>query len=317
MQITNEMLSNGKGGDSIEGLILVKDRSVQKTKSGGEYISGSLQSQKKMNYKIWSTSPAFELFKNEEIVNEVCEIKGKFDDYNGIISINISEAEIKRGEDIGPFIEGKYNGDALLISLQEFCKHNLSDKGNDLVKEIFFSDTLMMNRFKVEFAAMSHHDNCKSGLIAHTCKVLDLLKKTISIYKNITADENGVPDPDKKDLLYIGALMHDIGKIDEMKYGTYIEGSFVTHRIIGLEFILKHKDRFLIDYSPMWFKHLEAIIMQHHDDYGEPCKTIYSYVIHQIDELESTMSLMNQLIPDAADTPAGKTIKLHDYRLNF
>ena len=27
-------------------------------------------------------------------------------------------------------------------------------------------------RFKIEFAAIAHHDACVSGLVAHTCKVV-------------------------------------------------------------------------------------------------------------------------------------------------
>ena len=314
--ITKEMLENGKDEEVVEGAILIKDFGFQTTKNGNQYIAGNLQSGKVMGYKIWNNSPAFSKIGEEGLVNQVCSITGKFNEFNGVTSVIINNLEVLNA-DISPFLESNYDGDKYLEALITFCEHQLSVKGMYVVNSIFFSDTELITRFKNEFAAMNHHDNCKSGLIAHTCKVLKLLNVVLSTYRNFISDENGALDPNNKDLLIIGALLHDIGKIEEMKYGVYIEDSFVTHRIIGLEFILKHKDLFVANYSEIWFKHLEAIIMQHHDEYGEHCKTVYSFIVHQLDEMDSMMSLIDQEIPGATMTPAGKTIKVHDRRLNL
>lgn len=317
--ITKETVTSGKKGDPIDGIILFKKFEYAETKNGDLYLKGNLQNQENIPYKIWGNAPAFKVVEDnaQTIINTVCHIKGEVDFFNDIYSINIKEIEMLLNEDIAPYLESKYDGDRYLNSLEQFCLKHLSPKGFSIVNTIFFGDSALMDRFKTEFAAASHHDNCKSGLIAHTCKVLKLAACVLSTYSNLTADENGQPDPNKRDLIYIGALLHDIGKIDEMKYGVYIEGSFVTHRIIGLEFILKHKDLFVQNYDEMWFKHLEAIIMQHHNEFGEPCRTVYSYIVHLVDDLDSDLSLMDQDMPNAPMTPAGKTIKPRDKRLNF
>lgn len=315
--ITKEMLDNGKDKEPIEGEVLFKDYSFALTKNNKEYIQGSLQSGKMIPYKVWHNDIAFEKIKNSGIVNQVCKISGEFNDFNDTVSIIIKDIEVVPNADIGIFLESRYDGDKYLESLKHFCQQHLSVKGYTLMDAIFFGDADLIDRFKTEFAAMSHHDNCKAGLIAHTCKVLKITSCILATYKNLTIGDNGLPDQDKIDLVYIGALLHDIGKIDEMRYGVYVEGSFVTHRIIGLEYILKFKDLFLQNYSEMWFKYLEAIIMQHHNEYGEHCKTVYSYIVHLADDLESDLALIDQMIPDAPVTPVGKTIKPRNNRLNF
>ena len=316
--ITKEMLENGKNDMSINGVILVKDCSFQTTKNGNLYISGTLQSGKIMPYKMWGGTTAFASVSPEDpLSNAVCNIKGKFSEYNDMMSIIIDSFEVIPNADIAPFLESDYNAEPLLNSLVSLLKKNLTANGFELIERIFLSDEELMKRFINEFAAMSHHDNCRSGLAAHTLKVCRILCSLLPMYKNILSNENGEQDPQKKDLLLIGALLHDIGKTVEMYYGVYTKESFVTHRIIGLEFLLKHKDEFLLYYNEEWFRHLEAIMSQHHDDYGEPCKTVYSFIIHQVDELDSMLTLVNQLIPEAAITPAGKTIKAHERRLNF
>lgn len=315
--ITKEKLDSGTNNETIEGIILLKDCSIQTAKTGSKYLSGNLQSQKTISFKIWGNSPAFEKCKDNLAVNQVCRINGTFNEYNGLLSIVINDVEFLPYEDPTPFMESKYDGEKLAEAIEVFCKNHLSEKGYILMDRIFFSDPVLMRRFSNEFAAMSHHDNCKSGLAAHTYKVLKLLGCVLTVYKNILQDDEGQPDPDKRDLLIIGALLHDIGKIQEMNFGVYTETSFVTHRIIGLEFILEHKHLFIKDYGEMWFKHLEAIIMQHHNEYGEHCKTVYSYVVHLVDNLDSILSLIDQEIPDAAITSVGKTINVRDKRLNL
>lgn len=318
--ITEEMLKNGKDNDKISGSILVKDYQYKVSeKNQKKYIIGRVQSIGMMGYKIWSDSQAFEFFENNKITNQVCNITGKFSEFNGIVSLIIEEIELVPEAIPLDFIESKYDTEAFFNHLHDYCEKMISPKGMNILEEIFFNDEELMFRFKNEFAAKSHHDNCKSGLLAHTYKVMKLLGVVLSIYKNVSLDlETGITDKDKIDLMMIGALLHDIGKIEEMNYGVYIEGSFVTHRIIGLEYILKHKELFVNAYSEMWFKYLEAIIMQHHNMFGEHCKTVYSFLVHLVDDLDSKLTLLDQLIPDADPTPAGKTISVREMdTLNF
>lgn len=316
MIITKKEAMEHKKGDMIDGMILLKGFEYASTKNGDPYIKGFLQNKEDLiGFKIWKNSPAFDEVERDPqfFINTVCQITGEVDNYNDVLSINLKSILPLPMEDIAPYLGSRYDDpEKMLDSLHTSCSRSISVKGMSILDNIFFGNKELMDRFRVEFAASSHHDNCKSGLLAHTKKVMKHMSVFLSLYQNVIIDENGMIDHDKIDLLMIGALLHDIGKIDEMKYGVYIEGSFITHRIIGLEYVLKYREEFVAAYGEMWFKYLESIIMQHHNNYGEPCRTVYSFLVHLADDLDSKLTLLDQLIPDAEQGPAGKTISMKD-----
>jgi 3'-5' exoribonuclease len=106
---------------------------------------------------------------------------------------------------------------------------------------------------------------------------------------------------DFKDLLIIGALVHDIGKVDEMEYGVYKDCSIITHRILGLKYVEAEAEMIKAQYSEQWLHELEAIIVQHHDEFDDKARTVGAYVVHQADILDSRLTLLQQSVSHAVD----------------
>lgn len=286
-------------GTTVSGIILVNDYNVLLTKNKKEYISGTLLSGTRIDFKAWGSSNAFSKLKLEEYISTPAYITGTLDNYNGNISITVDDIQAVSGYSKDLFLETRYNVDAYYTALLKLMNNNVSDNAIKIVNSVFTDD--IISSFKTEFAATSHHDNCKGGLLAHTYKCLSLLTWTLNMYKplySIPSDEGLTLSQDRKDLLYLGVLFHDIGKLKEMNLGVYQNCAKVSHRYLGVEYLLPCKDLIIEVYGDEWWYDLVSILLQHHDEFGDPCTTLVSYIVSRVDLYESRMTLLQQLMSE-------------------
>lgn len=290
-------------GVQINGVILVSDYSIGMTKTGKEFIHGNLLSTIKVPFKAWCNSKAFDKLKLEEYENTPVFIRGTADNYNNNGSIILTDIERVEGYSSDQFMSQKYNADAFYDFMLRILAEHVSEKGMKIYQRIMTDD--IVKRFKEEFAASGHHDNCKAGLLAHTYKCVYLMSCLLGLYKTLWYTKEGdeyKPDQNKKDLLMLGVALHDLGKIREMNMGVYQECSKVTHRYLGTEYIAEFKKDIIEGYDESWYYDLISIMLQHHGEYGDPCKTFASYVVHKVDLIESQMTYAQDLIARGGGT---------------
>lgn len=297
-------------GTSISGVILVSNYNVALTKNNKEYFTGTLLSGIKVPFKSWGSSQAFTKLKAEEYQNTPTYIRGTVDNYNGTGSITVEDVTAVSDFSVDQFLEQRYNIDAYYDAMIKLVQANVSEKAMSIVNNIFTDE--LRDTFKTEFAASSHHDNCKGGLLAHTYKCLSLLNWTLSSYKTLMLMPNETEvSQDRKDLLFLGTMLHDVGKIREMNLGVYQNCSKVTHRYLGIEFISPLKEFIVSSYSEEWYYDLVSILLQHHGEWGDPCKTIVSYIVSKVDLFESQMTYIQQLMTEKlVTTSAGSRISV-------
>lgn len=274
-------------GDAVSGIILLKDVVRATTKNGKPFFHGSVCSGTDISFKAWDNSEAFKMLEREDLAGKVVYISGNWSEYMGVVSIILdtvmTNAELVAIDPMN-FIESKYNIDAYWSGLQNIMKSTLTEKGMLLANKFLFENEEVANAFKVEFAAKSHHDNCKAGLLAHTYKVCYLMQVTLNLYKDIV----------DKDLVMLGVLLHDIGKIKEMHMGVYQPCSKVTHRFLGIEML--DKDLIVENYGEDWYYELVSIMLQHHGEWGDPCKTVSARLVNLVDEFEAKAMLIKQAV---------------------
>lgn len=274
-------------GDAVSGILLLKDVVRATTKNGKPFFHGSVCSGTDVSFKAWDNSEAFKMLEREDLAGKVVYISGNWNEYMGVFSIILdtvmTNAELIAIDPMN-FIESKYNIDAYWSGLQNIMKSTLTEKGMLLANKFLFENEEVANAFKVEFAAKSHHDNCKAGLLAHTYKVCYLMQVTLNLYKDIV----------DKDLVMLGVLLHDIGKIKEMHMGVYQPCSKVTHRFLGIEML--DKDLIVENYGEDWYYELVSIMLQHHGEWGDPCKTVSARLVNLVDEFEAKAMLIKQAV---------------------
>ena len=211
--ITKEVIQAGKNNDNISGIAMIRNYGIALTKKGSEYEQGTLLAGIEIGFKAWNDSAAFNSLKREDYTNMPCIIMGKFNEFNGQMSLIIDSVQAVDGYTIDQFLPVKYNIDAYWSSLQNLVNSQVSDKAKDIASKVLFANESLAHDFQLEFAAMTYHDNCKSGLLAHTYKVVANTNYLIQVYPK-TIERDGAISQDKKDLLILGALFHDIGKTE-------------------------------------------------------------------------------------------------------
>lgn len=304
--ITKEQIAGAKKGDLFSGVVMIQEATIALTKTGKEYIQGNLMCGVAVPFKAWSSYNSFSEFKNNDYSGMPALVTGEFDDFGGFTSMLVKSVTAVEGYDEAEFMETKYDAEGYWVGLRETYQMCVeSDFAKSLADRILFNNTEVAEKFKLEFAAKSHHDNCKSGLLAHTYKVVSNMGYILRAYPTLKVN---------KDLVMFGALIHDIGKLKEMHYGVYQEFSFVTHRYLGLEYIEPYKDDIIKEWGEKGWYEIVSVLLQHHGEFGDSCRTLSSFLVHKADWLDSDLTIITQTVENNPDV---ESVRIQDYFLTI
>lgn len=149
------------------------------------------------------------------------------------------------------------------------------------------------DRFRVWPAAVTVHHDYRSGLLEHVLKIIEVVVAQ--------ADAYGV----SRDLLIAGAILHDIGKLEELSYSLAteytIEGNLVGHITIGVG-IVRDAAREIPDFPPDVLLQLEHLILSHHGsrENGSPVEpmTVEAFILAAADDLDAKIHQVRRHIAD-------------------
>ena len=147
--------------------------------------------------------------------------------------------------------------------------------------------TTLNDLMKASYAATKHHDNLRGGLVNHTLKMLR--------YAEVLVNQSGALWSENKDLIYTGIVLHDIGKVQELGGGAYTKNSFVSHRVMGIEYLALKKQPICELIGVNNYYRLLSIIEGHHDRWATPANTVWAYAIHLIDALDALVTGVNDM----------------------
>ena len=161
-------------------------------------------------------------------------------------------------------------------------------------------------RLRVWPAGRQVHHAYRSGLLEHLLQIMDI---TVAL-----ADRYGL----RRDLLIAGALLHDIGKLQELEYDVAIdysvEGNLVGHIVIGVG-MLQDAIREMPGFPAELALELEHMILSHHGskELGSPVKpmTAEAMVLAAVDDLDAKLHQVRRHLAD--DGSAGRFTTYHRY----
>ncbi len=152
----------------------------------------------------------------------------------------------------------------------------------------FFSDETFMRGFARAPAARTVHHNWVGGLLEHTLEVIAFCRSQAEQY----------PREINLDLLLTGAILHDIGKIEEYRQDSISfeftdRGKLIGHICIGKEMVAQKLDQ-LPDFPPNLRLELEHMLLSHHGlrEWGAPevPKTIDAFALFHADLLSARLN---------------------------
>ena len=189
----------------------------------------------------------------------------------------------------------------MIAELKAVIEGDVRDNHLKALLEAFFSDSEFARRFALAPAARTIHHNCVGGLLEHTLEVIAVCRNLAALY----------PQQIQADLLLTGAILHDIGKIEEYRQDSISfdftdRGKLVGHISIGKE-MLDQKLTDWPDFPPALKLELEHMILSHHGmrEWGSPevPKTIHAFALFHADLISARMNqfvkIMQRHIPES------------------
>lgn len=302
--LTRDNVAEGSNGDMLQGLALVSNVESATTKNGKIYYRGTLNIKGSVEFKAWGGTSASVKFANADYKGVVINLtSAEVNEYQGMKSIVISDFKEVEEEDLanqnltdGDFFEEKYNTNDLYLNLEKTIQSKCSEKAFQIFK-LIMEDGLVKDRFTKEFAAKGVHDNVRGGLIAHTFKTLRVVN-SVTIYGNIMKRTD-------VDLLFLGTVFHDIGKIIEYSDGAISDnGKILSHNISGVLLLTKYQKEISELKNDEFFNKLIAVISQHHGEFGDRPRVVESYIIHLADVFESRVESLDEMLAMQKDDSA-------------
>jgi 3'-5' exoribonuclease len=164
------------------------------------------------------------------------------------------------------------------------------------IADTFLGDAMIKEKLAAAPAGVKTHHAFPGGLLQHMFDLMSLVQVVAPRY----------PQVDRQ-LLLVGAMLHDIGKIEELGFEgelTYTDpGQLIGHLVQGVQILQKLVDRIeaqghLVPKELLW--RLQHMIVSHHGtlEHGSPRvpMTLEAMLLHQLDDLDAKMNATTELI---------------------
>lgn len=279
---TKAMIEKMSAKMSVDGYFFLKSWEIAMTKEQRPFIKGVLYNQGNIMFKVWDGVSAYRTLREQDLTGCVVLLKGVVDCFNNTHSLTVEQIQLAtQGPKYLDFLDNVYDEKKCWDVLRQVLRKYCSDEAIK-VFQIVMNDPEVQD-FSVEFAAVTHHDSCKNGLLAHTTKVVCNTEILLQ-YEHIMQAVD-------KDLLFIGAALHDIGKCVEYHHGVISEkGSYASHLLYGPLLISRYEQQIVALKGEAFFYSLLAIGTQHHGVFGDNPRILASYLIHLMDLLDTNLT---------------------------
>jgi len=272
----------------ITSLFLVQSKDVRQKKDGSPYLSLQLSDKSgDLDAKMWdNVGEVLDTFDRDDFV----KVKGETLLYQNRLQLNIHRlTRVPDSEiDLGDFLPvSKRDLEEMFAELMGVIGSMKNADLQALLKAIF-ADAEIAAAYKRAPAAKGIHHAWLGGLIEHVLSLLQLAKFTAGHYPFI--DE---------DLLVAGVILHDIGKISELRYERSFSystpGQLLGHIQIGVN-IVEDKARSLPGFPVKLKMLVEHMILSHHGqlEFGSPKLPSFAeaLLLHHLDNLDSKMEAL-------------------------
>jgi 3'-5' exoribonuclease len=264
-------------------------------KDGGVFLTIELMDKTgRIPAKIWTNAEAtFNMLKPGGIYS----VKGLVNEYMGKKEIKVDSLRAASPADSDfkaeDFIEtASFDTDALFKRLIETLKKNFSNPYLLKLTDLFA--TVYGDRFKTHYGAQKIHHAYLGGLLEHTFSMVELAVFIADHYKL------------DKELLLIGTLFHDVGKIFEFDFDpapqSTMEGGLIGHLVMGNQVFVDLKKR-IDDFPRDLSCKIQHLIISHHGEkeYGSPEVPMIpeAFALHAIDLLDSKLKIMEDAVKNS------------------
>jgi 3'-5' exoribonuclease len=279
-------VSDLTGELSITSFFLVHAKELRNTKEGKAYLrlelgdrSGTIEA------RMWTK---FEPLAHDIARDDFVKVEGRVELYRDRPQLSILQLRRARPEEIelADFLpHTKEDVEKMYADLLDYAKEIENAWLRNLVVNIV-TDPSIADRYKKAPAAKVMHHAYLGGLLEHVVGLCGLAKQVAAHYPELDVD-----------LLLTAAILHDVGKLDELCYtrsiGYTTDGQLLGHIIMELDTVLHAMDK-IPGFPPALKTVVQHVLISHHGEYefGSPKLPMIreALVFHYLDDLDSKMA---------------------------
>ncbi len=305
-----------KDGDAVNEVFLLADKQLRANRNANLYLLASLRDKTGIiSGLMWNVT---EDGMQHITAGDIVRVRGKVQVFQGGLqmivthidlvpssSYNLEDFQVQPQANVGPMLDRLKE---LLGSLDDAALRTLAD--------CFMEDDALVDSLCSAPAGVKAHHAYAGGLIEHIVSMAEVADRICGLYPSLS-----------RDLLLLGVLLHDLGKVRELSWDPTLaytdEGQLLGHMNIAIE-ILNEKlqetrarmgGQGVDEEAILRLKHM---ILSHHGtlEFGSARvpMTPEAIALHQIDNLDAklhefTRAIEDDLNGDSAWTPYSPRIE--------
>jgi 3'-5' exoribonuclease len=281
------------------GFFLCTYKDVRQGRTGEPFISLSLQDKTGLIRGTVLTDAS--RLRDEFDSGEFVKVQGRTNLHNGSMQLLVERirrinpdqdaAQGFRAEDC--VLSAPRPVDEMWSELQELIQHVRDPHIRELLQRM---TTQHADKLRVWPAALRVHHAYRSGFLEH---ILSVARSAL-----VLGTAYGV----NQDLLTAGALLHDIGKLEELEYDqatTYSrEGNLVGHVTLGA-IMVRNVMASIPDFPEILRTQIEHLVVSHHGhkEFGAPVEpmTLEAMILSAVDDLDARINQVKQAVAEEGE----------------
>jgi len=280
------LVSELNSEQNVTTFFLVCEKEIRNTREGKPYLrlelgdrSGTIEA------RMWDQ---FESAAKGINRDDFVKIQGRVEIYRNRPQLAVLQVRLAKPEeiDLADFLpQTKADVAKLYGELLEYAASIANPWLKKLVTAIL-NDPAIAARYKRAPAAKVMHHAYLGGLLEHVISLCGLAKLAATHYPELDGD-----------LLLTAAMLHDVGKLDELCYeraiGYTVEGQLLGHIVMEVETVSKTMDA-IEGFPPNLKTVVQHMLISHHGEYefGSPKLPMIreALVFHYLDDLDSKIA---------------------------
>ena len=293
-----------KEGDRFDDLFLVKSAKLGETRAGKPYLVLSV-----MDKTGEISGPVWENAERRQVLcvpGDVVRVAGTVQSYRDKPQLKIDDiGKVTQTEiDLGDFLPASRRS---RLEMAEELRVVIQSVKNPFLKKLlnhFLSKSDWWPRFQESPAAKGIHHAYIGGLLEHSLSVAQVAVLLADHYEGVD-----------RSLLVAGALLHDIGKLEELSVEAglieyTVRGRLKGHLVMGSEMMAIAAAK-ISDFPVELLEQLQHLILSHHgrQEFGSPTvpMTVEALILSFLDDLDAKMNITEQLRRKMDSTEMGWT----------
>lgn len=302
MSDTRRFVSQLGHQEQVAQVFRASDKQLRPNRNGNLYLQVELSDRSgSISSRLWNASEKdYQCFENGDYV---C-IEGATQLFQGTMQMIAKSIRKASGDEVNDddfVVRSDLEIDQMAARLSEILR-SLSSPPLSTLAECYLMDESFMAKLTKAPAGIKNHHAYHGGLLEHVLSLMELILVVGPRYPQLDVD-----------LLLIGALVHDSGKVNELSYDKDLaytdEGQLLGHIALGMRLL----DEKLAEAERLGGEPLSAelalqirhLIISHHGQYefGSPTlpMTLEALTLHHLDNLDAKIHHFDQLISEDAN----------------